>query len=68
MKSYREDPVSDENARMTRDNQRAVFAAQMEAKTSERTCSLCEGYGLVFHKTWDGHRSEDCPQCQSTEE
>ncbi len=29
-------------------------------------CPTCEGYGLVFLKTWDGHRSEECPECQGT--
>lgn len=36
MRNYRDNPESDENNQATRDNQRAVFAAQMEAKTSER--------------------------------
>ena len=31
-------------------------------------CPTCEGYGLVFLKTWDGHRSEECPECQGTGE
>ncbi len=29
-------------------------------------CPTCEGYGLVFLKTWDGHRTEECPECQGT--
>lgn len=36
MQNYRNNPESEENARMTRDNQRAVFAAQMEAEASRR--------------------------------
>jgi serine protease inhibitor ecotin len=35
MRNYRYNPESDENNQATCDNQRAVFAAQMEAKTSE---------------------------------
>jgi hypothetical protein len=44
MRSFRENPDSEENQRLTRENQRAVFAATMEAaQEKEIACPNCYG-------------------------
>ena len=41
MKSARENPASEENQKMSRDNERAAFAARMEASAQFGECPYC---------------------------
>lgn len=40
MKAFRENPDGEENQRMTRENEREVFALKMQALELERDCAL----------------------------
>lgn len=60
MRSYSEHPESEENQRGTRENERAVFAAQMEARAAEE-CQVCRGDGWLSSEDYD-----TCEACQGT--